>query len=188
MFICLLKKEIFTRHTEKNIPMIYRLPYPWYLTPYQWYFDALPMAFWPPTYGISPPPPYPWYFDPPTHGILTPLSMVIWPPSQWYIEPPIHGILTPLSISWLEMRGSKYHGVQCSIQGGQYIMDENWPPESLYHGGQNTIWHRSFLHSSPITGFVTRLTWVPLVEQEQPTFPEHSSSPRFLVGFVLLDL
>jgi hypothetical protein len=45
MFICLPKKEIFTRHTEKNIPMIYRPPYPWYLTPYQWYFDALPMAF-----------------------------------------------------------------------------------------------------------------------------------------------
>jgi hypothetical protein len=45
MFICLPKKEIFTRHTEKNIPMIYRPPSPWYLTPYQWYFDALPMAF-----------------------------------------------------------------------------------------------------------------------------------------------
>jgi len=40
---------------------------------------------------------YPWYIEPPTHGILTPLPMVFWLP--------IHGILTPLSISWLEMRG-----------------------------------------------------------------------------------
>jgi hypothetical protein len=34
-------------------------------------------------------------------------------------------------------------------------------------------------------GFVTRLTRVPLVEQEQPTFSEFT---RFLVGFVLLDV
>ena len=27
-----------------------------------------------------------------------------------------------------------------------------------------------------------------LVEQELPTLPEHMSSPRILVGFVLLDL
>jgi len=40
-----------------------------------------------------------------------------------------------------------------------------------------------------MTGFVTRLTrQVSLVERELPTFPEHLSSPRFLVGFVLLDL
>ena len=31
-------------------------------------------------------------------------------------------------------------------------------------------------------------TRVSLVEQELSTFPEHPSSPRFLVGFVLLDL
>jgi hypothetical protein len=29
---------------------------------------------------------------------------------------------------------------------------------------------------------------VSLVEQERLTLPEHTSSPRFLVGFVLLDL
>ena len=29
---------------------------------------------------------------------------------------------------------------------------------------------------------------MPLVEQELPALPEHLSSPRFLVGFVLLDL
>ena len=30
--------------------------------------------------------------------------------------------------------------------------------------------------------------WVPLVEQELLTLPEHLSSPQFLVRFVLLDL
>ena len=29
---------------------------------------------------------------------------------------------------------------------------------------------------------------IDIVEQELPTLPEHMSSPRFLVGFVLLDL
>jgi hypothetical protein len=47
----------------------------------------------------------------------------------------------------------------------------------------------SFPHSWLIIGFVTRLTQrVPLVEQELLTRPEHLSSSRFLVGFVLLDL
>ena len=47
----------------------------------------------------------------------------------------------------------------------------------------NTFW--SFLHSWPITGFVTRLIRrVPLVEQELLTLPQHRRSPRFLVGFV----
>ena len=127
MFICLPKKEIFTRHTEKNIPMIYRPPYPSYI-------DPTTHGIWPPINGILTcypwyiDPLYPWYFDPPTHGILTPLSMVIWPPSQWFIEPPIHGILTPLPISWLEMRGSKFH------TGGQNTMDENWPRSQFTMG------------------------------------------------------
>ena len=159
MFICLPKKEIFTTDTQKKI-------YPWYI-----YHHT--HGIWPPINGILTS--YPWYIDP--------LSMVFWPPSQWYIEPPIHGILTPLPISWLEMRGSKYHGGSIFHTGG-----------SIFNKGRGNIpwikipWHWSFLHSSPITGFVTRLTRVPLVEQEQPTFPEHPSSPRFLVGFVLLDL
>jgi hypothetical protein len=73
--------------------------------------------------------PYPWYIDPHTHGILTPLSMVFWPPYQWYIEPPTHGILTPLPIYWLEMRGVKIPwGFNLPYRGGgQYTMDENWP-------------------------------------------------------------
>ena len=40
-----------------------------------------------------------------------------------------------------------------------------------------------------VTWFVSRLTrQVPLVEQELLTLSEHLVSPRFLVGFVLLDL
>jgi hypothetical protein len=47
---------------------------------------------------------------------------------------------------------------------------------------------RSFPHSRLITGFVTRLIrWVPLVEKELLTLPEHLSSPRLLVGFALID-
>jgi hypothetical protein len=32
---------------------------------------------------------------PPTYGTSTPLSMVFLTPYPWYIEPPYHGILTP---------------------------------------------------------------------------------------------
>jgi hypothetical protein len=47
----------------------------------------------------------------------------------------------------------------------------------------------SFPRSWLITWFVTRLTRrVSLVQQELLTLPEHMSSPRFLVEFVLLDL
>ena len=68
-----------------------------YRPPYLWYFD-------PPTHGILTP--YPWYIDPPTHGILTPpthgiltpLPMVYRPPYPWYIEPLTHGISTSLSM------------------------------------------------------------------------------------------
>jgi hypothetical protein len=50
-------------------------------------------------------------------------------------------------------------------------------------GGQNTIWHRSFLHSWTITGCVIRLTRrVPLVEPEQLTFLEHPSSVPVFSG------
>ena len=48
---------------------------------------------------------------------------------------------------------------------------------------------RKHSHSLLITGFVTRLTQqVSLVEQELLTLPEHPSLPRFLVGFVLVNL
>ena len=44
---------------------------------------------------------------------------------------------------------------------------------------------RSFSYAWLITEFVTK---VPLVEQEMFILSEHMSSPRLLVGFVLLDL
>jgi hypothetical protein len=143
--------------------MVYRHPTHGTLTPYLWYIDPLLMA-----YRV----PYLLYIYP-YHGILTLLPMV------HINRPPIRGILTPypwyfdsLPISWLEMRGSKYHG-------GSIYHTEG----SIYHGGQNTIWHRSFLHSWTITGFVIRLTRrVPLVEQEQLTFLEHPSSVPVFSG------
>ena len=47
----------------------------------------------------------------------------------------------------------------------------------------------AFPHSRLIIGFVTRLTRrVPLVDQDLHTILEHLSSPRFLVGLVLLDI
>ena len=48
---------------------------------------------------------------------------------------------------------------------------------------------RSFTHSRLIIGFVTIVTQrVPLVDQDLQTLLEHLSSPRSLVGLVLLDL
>ena len=42
---------------------------------------------------------------------------------------------------------------------------------------------RSFPHSWLTTGYVTRVTrWVPLIEQELPTLPEHLSSPQVFSG------
>jgi hypothetical protein len=73
-----------------------------------------------------------------------PLSMVYWPPYPWYFDPPPNGISNPLSMvfSWLEMRGSKYHGDSIfhtggsifNKGGGQYTMDENWPRSQFTMG------------------------------------------------------
>ena len=60
-----------------------------YWPPYPWYID-------PPTHSISTP--LPMVYRPPTHGILTPLTMVYRPPYPWYIDPPTHGISTPLTM------------------------------------------------------------------------------------------
>jgi hypothetical protein len=38
---------------------------------------------------------YPWYLEPPTHGISNPLSMIYRTPYPWYIEPPTNGISNP---------------------------------------------------------------------------------------------
>jgi hypothetical protein len=121
-------------------------------------WSPIPMVFWPPTNGILTP--YPWYFDP-YPWYFDPLPMVHRPLYPWYFDPPTHDISNPLPMV-------------C------------WPPAYYLmrnEGGQNTIWHRSFLHSWPITGFVIRLTRrVPLVEQEQLTFPEHPSSVPVFSG------
>ena len=39
--------------------------------------------------------PYPWYIEPPTHGILNPVSKVFWTHYPSHIEPTAHCILTP---------------------------------------------------------------------------------------------
>ena len=146
-------------------------PYPLYLDPppYTWYIDTPPMVFWSPTHGTSTP--LSMVFLSPTNGISKPLHRVhemcqscqTWPAKFGQIllrtdtrlvfcnrklmrteifftrtTKPICNFANyaypwyfdPLPISWLEMRG----------------------------GGQNTIWHQSFLHSWTITGFVIRLT------------------------------
>jgi hypothetical protein len=99
------------------------------------------MVFWPP---------YPWYIDPLTHGILTPLSMVFWSPYPWNIDPPTHDILTSLPISWLEMGGwgvnipwgfiLPYRGESVFNKGVQYTVPwmkidtgVNLPWGSKYH-------------------------------------------------------
>jgi hypothetical protein len=102
---------------------------------------------------------------PPSNRIWSPIPMVYRPPYPWYFD--------PLPISWLEMRGSKYHGVSIYHTRGSVFKKV----------GQNTKWYLSFLHSWPITGFVIRLTRrVLLVEQEQLTFPEHPSSVPVFSG------
>jgi hypothetical protein len=47
------------------------------------FFNFQILYFDPPTMVYRPP--YPWYFDPPAHGILTPLPMV-YQTLLWYYE------------------------------------------------------------------------------------------------------
>jgi hypothetical protein len=108
----------------------------WYFEPHGKLLNPLPMVypmvFWPP---------YPWYIDPPTHGILNPLPMVYQPPYPWYFAPlpieywpPTHDILTSLHIFWLEMGGSKYH------VGSIYTPHGKLNPGSIYiHGILNPL-------------------------------------------------
>ena len=134
-------------------------------------FDPLPMVYRPCTHGISTPlpmiyrPPYLWYFDPPTHGILTPLLMEYRPPYLWYINPSLMVLWTPLLV---EMKGgSIYHEVvqntmKKKLTLGSKYHKENWTrgqniigkstPGSIYHGVQNTIWHR-FRNPIPVFHF-----------------------------------
>ena len=134
--------------------MVYRTPYPWYI-------NLLPMVYRPPTHGILTPlpmvyrPPYPWYIDPQSHGILTPLPMEYRPPYLWYIKPSLMVLWTPLLVEMrggfnLPWGGSKYNDKK--LTPGSKYHKENWTrgqniigkstPGSIYHGVQNTIWHR----------------------------------------------
>ena len=124
-----------------------------YRPPYWWYIEH-------PTHGILTP--YQWYIyiDPPIHGILNPYP--------WYVDPHIHGIFTPLPmICWPPA----------------YLLIRNEGGQLTIQGDQNSIWHWSVLHSWTITGFVIRLKRrVPLVEQEQLTFLEHPGSVPVFSG------
>jgi hypothetical protein len=129
-----------------------------YQPPTHCILTPLLMVYRHPTHGILTP--YPWYIyiDPPIHGILIPYP--------WYIDPLSMVFLPPAYLLIRNEGGQNTMGVQFTIQVGQY-----------------TIWHRPFLHSWTITGFVIRLTRrVPLVEKEQLTFPEHPSSVPVFSG------
>jgi hypothetical protein len=173
-------------HGISTPTMVYRQSYPWYIDPYPWYFDPLSMVFWPPTNGIWsllpmvfwPPTngiwsPIPMVYRPTTHCILIPLPMVYRPRYPWYFYPPAHGISNPLPMVFLPP-------AYLLIRNGGVKIPWRF---NLPYRGVNIPWHRSFLHSWPITGFVIRLTRrVPLVEQEQLTFPEHPSSVPVFSG------
>ena len=48
---------------------------------------------------------------------------VFWPPYPWYFYPPPPAYLLIRN----DEGGKNTMGVQFTIQGGQYTMDENWP-------------------------------------------------------------
>ena len=143
-----------THGISTPLTMVYRPPTHGILTP-------LPMVYRPPNHGISTP--YPWHIDPPTHGISTPLPMVYRPPCPWNIDPPTYGISNPLLWYYelfsfgrngggvnLPWGGSKYNDKKLTPRSKYHM--ENWTrgpniigkstPGSIYHGVQNTIWHR----------------------------------------------
>jgi len=80
-----------------------------------------------------------------------------------------------------------YHSLSSTVIYWKANKYQSWPLWNICvtndHGYVPLVLNtsRSFPHSRLITGFVTRLTrWVPLVEQELLTLPEHlSSSPVF---------
>ena len=168
------------------LPMVYRHSYPWYKDPFtHGILTPLPVVFWLPINGISTP--YPWYFDP--------LPMVFWSPYPWNIDPLFRGILTPLPMVYRTPYLWYFDPLSMVFWTPAYLLIRNEgvkiPWGWIYHTGgsvfnkwgQNTIWHRSFLHSWTNIGFVIRLTrWEPLLEQEQLTFPEHPSSVPVFSG------
>jgi hypothetical protein len=97
-------------------------------------------------------------YRPPNHGILIPLPMEYWPPTYgisnpllWYYELLSFGRNGGgFNLPW---GGSKYNYKKLT-PGSKYHM-ENWTrgqniigkstPGSIYHGVQNTIWHREWM-------------------------------------------
>ena len=93
------------------------------------------------------PAPYPWYINPPIHGILTPLPMVYWPPTHGISTPqpmvswpPAHGISTSLpmvyqTLLWYYelLSFGRNEGSSIYHEGIQNTMTKNWPL------GQNII-------------------------------------------------
>ena len=84
-----------------------------------WYTDPpLPMVYWTP---------YPWYIDPPIHGILTPLPIEYQPPYTWYFDLTAYllirngggGVKIPWGFNLLYRGGSIYHGCKLT-QGSKY--------------------------------------------------------------------
>ena len=148
--------------------MVYWFPYPWKFdplihgiyTPYSWYFYPVLMVFLPP---------YPWHIITPFHGIFPPwprvfcpLSMVywlpypwyiaFWPPYPWYTNFPTYGISKPLLWYYEPLSFGRNEGGQFTMRGFKIQWRKNdlavnislskLTLGTIYHGGQNTIWHR----------------------------------------------
>jgi hypothetical protein len=98
-----------------------------------WYID-------PPTHGILTPltmvcrPPYPWYNDPPNHGISTHLPMVYRPPLTMVYWPPCPWYIDPLTMVYRPLCFCRNEGGSIYHEGVQNTMTKNLPR------GQNTIW------------------------------------------------
>jgi hypothetical protein len=108
-------------------------------------------------------PPYPWYFDLPTHGILSPYTwyvdpptMVCWPPLYmvyctpyplyltsypWYFNPPTHGILNPLPmVFWPPI-----HGILTPPSTHCILTPYPWYFDPPTHGiSRGSIYHEGF--------------------------------------------
>jgi hypothetical protein len=76
---------------------------------------------------------YPWYFDPPTHGISTPLPIVFRTPYPWYIDPLTHGVSNPLLWYYESLSLGRNEGGSIYHEGGSKYNDEKSTPGSIYH-------------------------------------------------------
>ena len=135
-------------------------------------------------------------------SIQSPLHCVLWnndgktqyPSWIMNLMTPVLHISTIVLFSFLTPPRFNWNSVESGVkhQQNQPTSSDNDNSIKTFDNGYvplvvNTS--RSIPHSRLITGFVTRvIRRMLLVEQELPTLPEHPSSPRFLVGFVIFDL